>query len=414
MRVDFARLNHILIPDTKTGRDKFRQGRFAFLARPLERWYRGGTDVGRVLWVLWLIVGAFGLEVRENAVHILWCGLTGLLVAGWALRRFYALDEVSVRVEHAPRVREGERLDVTFVLENRGDRDHFAIAIDGPLLPWDGRYLSRQSGLQHLAAGATERAIIPLEFVARGEHHLDPFHVAATVTFGLTFGPTIETAGLRFLVLPRLAKIARLDLETTARHQPGGIALASQTGEARELIGLRPYRPGDPVRDLCHRAWARTGTPVVREYQQEYFTRLSLVLDTDLGAADRPTLEAAIRVAAGVLAHLVRGDVLVDLMIVGGELHRLTLGRSLGRLEQALDLLAVVEPGATFEAAPTLSLIAPHLDRLSSVVIVALADDPERRRVEAEIRRRGVGCRTIVIGQDVSVEAVEREEAITL
>ncbi len=414
MRIDFARLNHILIPDTKTGRDRYRVGWLGAIGRPLGRWYRMSTPVARVLVALWFIVGAFGLEVRENAIHVLWCALTGLFVAGAIVRRFYALDGVTIRVEHAPRVRVGERLDVTFSLENRAARDHFALAIDGPLLPWDGRYLDGHSGLRHLPAGATERVIVPLEFVARGEHHLDPFHVAAKAALGLTFGPTLETSGLRFLVLPRLANVTRLDLDATVRHQPGGIALASQTGEARELIGLRPYRPGDPVRDLCHRAWARTGAPVVREYQQEYFTRLSLVLDTDLAAADRATFESAIRVAAGVLAHLVRGDVLVDLMIVGGELHRLTLGRSLGRLEQALDLLAVVEPGARFEAARTMSLLAPHLGRLSSVVIVALADDEPRRRVEEEIRRRGVGCRSIVMGRDVTVEAVDREEAIAL
>lgn len=413
MRIDFARLNHILIPDTKTGRDRYRRGWTGAIARPLERWYRGSTPVGRVLAALWLIVGAFGLEVRETSIYFLWCALTGLAVAGLLVRRFYALDGVTVRVEHAPRVRVGERLDVTFTLENRSGRDHFALAIDGPLLPWDGSYLAKRSGLGHLPAGATERVIVPLQFVARGEHHLDPFHVAATAALGLTFGPTIGTAGLRFLVLPRLARVTRIDLDTTVRHQPGGIALASRTGEARELIGLRPYRPGDPVRDLSHRAWARTGVPVVREYQQEYFTRLSLVLDTD-ASADRATFEAAIRVAAGVLAHLVRGDVLVDLMIVGGQLHRLTLGRSLGRLEQALDLLAVVEPGAPFEAAKIMALLSPHLDRLSSVVIVALADDEPRRRVAEGIRRRGVGCRTIVMGRDVTVEAVEREEALAL
>lgn len=413
MRIDFARLNHILIPDTKTGRDRYRRGLIGAIARPIERTFRALTPAGRILSTAWLIVGAFGLEVRVAQIYLLWCAITGALLAGFLVRRFYRLNDVQLRTEHPPRVAIDERLDVTLVLENRTDRDHYAIAVDGPLLPWDGRYVGTREGLPVVEADSVGRVVVGLAFAARGEHHLDPFHVASICPLGLTFGPSLASGGLRFLVLPKIANVVRIDLDRTVRHQPGGVALASHTGEARELVGLRPYRPGDPIRDLAYRAWARLGVPVVREYQQEYFTRLGLILDTDATVGD-PRFEAAIQLAAGVLAHLVRGDVLVDLMIVGGSLHRLTLGRSLGRLEQALDLLAVVEPSDTFDAETTLGLLSPHLDRLSSVVMVAMHDDEPRRRVVDEVRRRGVGCRALTIDTDVTVEAIESGEAISL
>jgi hypothetical protein len=106
--------------------------------------------------------------------------------------------------------------------------------------------------------------------------------------------------------------------------------------------------------------------------------------------------------------------VLVDLLVVGGSLHRLTLGRSLGRLEQALDLLAVVEPSDTFDGERTMALLSPHLDRLSSVVVVTMKDDEPRRRVVDEVRRRGVGCRALTIDRDVTVAEIQRGEAIAL
>ena len=37
------------------------------------------------------------------------------------------------------------------------------------------------------------------------------------------------------------------------------------------------------------RSWARTGIPVVREYQEEYFSRVGVVVDTDKEAADEFT-----------------------------------------------------------------------------------------------------------------------------
>ena len=64
------------------------------------------------------------------------------------------------------------------------------------------------------------------------------------------------------------------------RHQPGGIALTSNIGESPEYIGNREYVPGEPVRRIDFRSWARLGKPVVREFQEEYYCRIALVLDT--------------------------------------------------------------------------------------------------------------------------------------
>src|SRR5690606_26014556 len=118
-------------------------------------------------------------------------------------------------------------------------------------------------------------------------------------------------------------------------------------------------RPGDAVRDLHARSWARTGVPVVREYQQEYFTRVGVVLDTDIEDAER--LEAAVELAAGVIAHLSRGEALVDVLVVGDRVHELLVGRSLGYLDQALELLATVERGPRFRADDLLRQLHPHL-----------------------------------------------------
>src|SRR6185437_10313511 len=137
------------------------------------------------------------------------------------------------------------------------------------------------------------------------------------------------------------ARVLGLATPPGARYQPGGVALASKTGESMDLLGVRPYRPGDPVRLLHARTWARTGTPVVREYQEEYFSRIGVIIDA---AAPSPrVLEAILQLAAGAVAFLSRGEALIDLLVVGERVHDLTIGRHLGFLDQALDLLACVE-----------------------------------------------------------------------
>jgi uncharacterized protein (DUF58 family) len=51
---------------------------------------------------------------------------------------------------------------------------------------------------------------------------------------------------VKVYVVPRVANVARLPPIVATRHQPGGVALASKAGESMDLLGVRPYRPGDP------------------------------------------------------------------------------------------------------------------------------------------------------------------------
>jgi uncharacterized protein (DUF58 family) len=249
------------------------------------------------------------------------------------------------------------------------------------------------------------------------------------VPLGLSMGRPVPSTGCRFLVVPKIARVERLALPTGRRHQPGGVALASKTGESMDLLGVRPYRAGDAVRDLHAKSWARLGVPVVREYQEEYFSRIGVVLDTDLAAAEEAgakdperLLEAAISLAAGVVANLSRGEALIDLLVAGDRVHELTLGRSLGFLEQALDLLACVEPGPRLAPGALVERLATHLSRLSCVIVVALGRD--EGELAERIRGHGVACTVIAVGdrsdvrdresKTVAVESIERGEALSL
>ena len=421
--MNFARLNHLLIPSTKTGRDRLRTGRWAWLARAIEGVFRAFTKEGRALIVFWLICGGLGLEVRATQVHLLWCALTGVFAVSLVLRRFYGMGGVMVRIEAPERIAQGEVINIDLVVSNEGGEEITGVRVEGPLLPWDGTYVGAAPTLPVLKRGETVRLTVKIRFVERGEHHLDPFALSRVVPLGLLAGPNMKSKGIRFLVLPKVAAVSQLDLPMNMRHQPGGVALASQTGESRELGGLRPYRPGDPVRDLHHRAWARFGVPMVREYIQEYFTRVGVVLDTDRRAVDEETFERGISLAAGVLAHLSRGEALIDLLVMGEKLHQLTMGRHLGFLEQGLDLLACVDAGGPLRVERILAMLSPHLGRLSSLVVITLRWDEVRQRLVDELRRHGVGVTVLTIDDEtelsrdpkrVSRSAIERGEALAL
>ena len=425
-KLDFARLNHILIPTTKAERDRYRVGKLALALRPLVGIYSSLTDEGRFAFVVALVVGAMGLDVRRTDVHVLWSVLASLIYASLVISRFFRLDDVKVVMTAPRRVTVGEPITITITCTNNGTKTRHGLRISTPFLPWDGAWVTPRATIREVLGGKSARIDLKASFSKRGEHHLDPFHAGALVPLGLTVGPQIGTSGCKFLVVPKIASVARVRTAIGRRHQPGGVALASKTGESMDLLGVRPYRPGDPVRDLHARSWARTGAPVVREYQEEYFSRIGIILDTDRAIADPRHMEAAISLAAGVVAHLSRGEALIDLLVVGDEVHSLTVGRSLGFFDQALDLLACVEPGPALSPENLVRRLSPHLPRLSCVVLVALRWDDARRTLVQRVQGFGVGCTAVLVTPDglrapggdevtaVSVDAVLRGEALSL
>jgi uncharacterized protein (DUF58 family) len=426
MQVNLARLNHILIPTTKAGRDRFRASLLGRLLRPLGSVYGALSDEGRVLALAAFAVGGFGLDVQSTVVYLLWCVLGGVLLASLALTWRHGLEGVTVEVDAPRRVTLGEPVTFSVVVRNEGPgaRDRHAVRVHGPFLPWDGTWTGPTREIAVVPKGSVTRADLAARFSARGEHHLDSFSASAVVPLGLAQGRAASSPGVKFLVVPRIARVVRLTTPPGSRYQPGGVALASKTGESMDLLGVRPYRAGDPVRLLHARSWARTGTPVVREYQEEYFSRIGVVVDA--AAPDARTLEAILSLAAGVVAFLSRGEALIDVLVVGGRVHDLTIGRHLGFLEQALDLLSCVEqqprripPGELVDR------LSPHLARLSCVVAVTPTWD--EGALAERVRASGVACTTLVVGkgsvdraargasvQRVPIEGIERGEALSL
>lgn len=407
-KIDFARLNHVFIPSSSEARDRLRRGAIGRAAAPIAWAWGSLTDEGRTLAPVTLLVGALAVDVRETAAYALFCALVGLLVGSLAAARGLRLDGAVVRVDAPRRVTLGQ--PVTFAIAVRAAGARALLRVRGPFLPWDGAWLARAPAEIALAPGRDARATMVARFAARGVHHLDPFTAAAIAPLGLACGPRASSDAVKVTVVPRVANVVRLSSAVAARHQPGGVALASKTGESMDLLGVRPYRPGDPVRDLHARSWARTGFPVVREYVQEHFTRVGVVLDTDV--EDPDLLEASIELAAGIVARLSRGEALVDVLVVGERVHELVLGRSLGTLDQALDLLATVERGPPLRAIALARRLEPYLERLSSVIVVAHGAGGEGALFEAEARRRGVAPTTIVLDAELA-RAVCANEPLT-
>ena len=350
--MNLRELNYILIPKASASWDRWEQSRTGRILQPFLDVLGSATTEGQVLFVAMLISGAAGIDVRFSHLYLVFSGLFGLLVAALLLRplAFVGADELSVAVEHPARVVSGEPLTLTLVLRNTGRRSLYALRASGPFLPWDGSYLSARPAVQVLEPGREARVSLQARFLVRGQRSLGPFAVGSIRPLGLARGNRRRTSPLRFTVLPRLVPVAEMPLPPW-RHAAYGSPQAQTSGESFELLGVRPYRPGDRPRDLHARASARHGEPIVRELRQEVFRRAGVIVDLS-GDAKREVVDASLGLAGGMVEWLAARQVVVDLCVIGRRLSQVTVGERVGPVDAAWELLALVEPGEPVEGDP--------------------------------------------------------------
>jgi uncharacterized protein (DUF58 family) len=242
----------------------------------------------------------------------------------------------------------------------------------------------------------------------RGRYLLRGPTVQATDPLRLALTRELALPDQVLLVYPRFYSMDHFMVPGGRRYQPGGVPLASSTGDAIEFVGTREYREGDPLRNVHWRSWARLGKPVVREYQEEYFCRIAVILDTFLSAkptpAEEKTFEAAISVTASVADYLSRGEYLVDVLAAGPDIYEVSAGRSLAYLENILDVLACLKPCPQ----PPFQAIGPYLfeklAQTTTVVAVLLDWDQPREDFLRRVKALGTAVRVLVVHEGLTRE----------
>jgi uncharacterized protein (DUF58 family) len=221
--------------------------------------------------------------------------------------------------------------------------------------------------------------------------------IARPDPFGLFRAFARTVAQDELLVLPRRYPVPQIQLPGSRRYQQGGVALASSVGDAQEFFALRDYRPGDPLRHIHWRTWARQGKPVVKTYQDEYFVRHGLILDTFIDTLEDPVFEDAVSVAASFTYSIQQQDALLDLMFVGTEAYRFTTGRNLSSIDSMMEILACVPPCLDKPFGELQRLVVHHASQLSGAICILLAWDETRRTFVETLRAMGVPLLVLVV-----------------
>lgn len=324
--------------------------------------------------------------------------LWALAAAGMLLLR----PKVRLKAYYAPRVCAGETMPVDVEVEQLARLAQVELYVLAHKLP-EAVDCQPEDGvaLPPLSRGQKTRVRLGLLCNKRGVYRLRGFRVESGFPFGLLRAARVFAEESPLVVYPRFTPLGRMGLPVGVKHHPGGVLLAATLGESMEFIGDREYREGDSMRDIDWRATARLGRPIVREYREEYFMRVAVILDTHVprkaDAVAHEGFERAVSVAASVADYMARQDYLVDIFAAGPKLYRLTAGRSLAYLDQILDILAAVEemPEEPFQ------LIEPELlaslAQITTVICVFLDWTESRRAFVRNLGSMGCGVRVILV-----------------
>jgi uncharacterized protein (DUF58 family) len=231
----------------------------------------------------------------------------------------------------------------------------------------------------------------------RGKLRFTAISISVPDPFGLVRRHREVVSEEQVLILPKRYPVEHLELPGKMQYQAGGVSLATAVGQAEEFIALRDYRRGDPLRHIHWKSLGRTGKLIVKEYQDEYFVRHALLLDTFLDLPDAELFEEAVSVAASFATVIPNQESLFDLMFVGPQAYCFTSGRNVGQVEEMLEILASVQPCTTSSFETLSILIRRHAAQISGCVCVFLRWDDERIELIKKLRSMGVPCDVYVV-----------------
>ncbi|MFF2273234.1 DUF58 domain-containing protein [Agromyces sp. NPDC058136] len=275
-------------------------------------------------------------------------GLFEVILLGWAFliliaaAAFWLVGRGAGQVRlvlPTPRVVVGEHAEARLVAVNPGRRRFGGVQLE---LPVGSAVVERV--LPGLPRGGEYEVQFRIPTDHRGIVPIGPARTVRADPIGLMRREIVwsETAELK--VHPRTVPIAALssgfirDLE--------GSPTRDLTTSDIAFHALREYVPGDDRRFIHWKSSAKTGTFMVRQFEESRRSRLMVVLDLDAGAyADDAEFELAVSAAASVGSRAIRDARSVSFVISGRQSGRTGAMRELPTVsrDRLVDALCVVE-----------------------------------------------------------------------
>ncbi len=384
-------------------------GALARARRTIER-RTGLTWSGLALVVVMVLCWLLGRVVGGRPLYLISYGLLAVLIFSFvAGRRPLALE--GERSAARPRLSEGETVEMTVVLHAGRRLSTFILEERMPAALGD----TVRVPVPVAEAGAPVAFTYPLTARRRGSYELGPLVVRWGDPFGLTRREAVLADTVELLVHPGVEMAEDRPLTRMFEDPPVRPPISRPWPQGLEFYGMRRYSPGDDIRRIVWRAYARTGQLLVREAEQGITDRVTVLLDQDAAnhTSGNPSasFEAGVKAAASVgVRHLRDG---FSITLEGSQAPLLAPLRSSSARVEYLDALARVERVRNAPLHEAIQRTAARVARNQHLVLITPRLDPKAAAALDLLLQRGLSVLVVALlyGEE-SFDSLARASAL--
>ena len=243
-----------------------------------------------------LLFGA-GATAQAGWLFLLAAGTMGFLVGSlFVARNLNAALERS----HPPTARVGDDVRVTLTVKNDGRRALPFMRVEDKHDAFEPLYAVSE----RLRAGESGEIEAMRRVVRRGVFGTGEVKMTTAAPLGFVRRERTAQVDSGIIVAPRWVDLPTFPILEPSSSPMEQLHERARTGAGQEYVGVRDYRAGDPARWVHWRSSARRDQLVVREFEQEVSTPISiLVAGSDTGDAPDSAFEAVVSAAASVALY---------------------------------------------------------------------------------------------------------------
>ena len=330
-----------------------------------------------------------GGTAQSGWLFVLAAGVLGLV--GGSLLVRHPLKEIAVRRTVPSRVRVGDEVRVESIVENRSRRMVPLFTLDDRIAAFD----HTRVGVSRLAPGESAQAGSLRVAARRGRFHGGGVTLISGAPFGLMRSRVDLDVASPTIVVPRWVQLRSFPLLEPSSSPSDVVHERPRAGGGEEFLGVRGFRPGDPLRAVHWRTTARAGSLIVKEYEQEMSSRAALVLaGAEHEEGPDSSFEMLVSACASVgLYALSTGHAIHVLTARGDEVDELVDPSSNG----LLDWLATVEP-TDVALEPLAEEALSRIGRRGTVVLFTTSGGASGSSIGRALTRiERVGARAVLV-----------------
>lgn len=415
-------------------------------ARMRQHWMHRITALGWWTLVFALGFGFFGLDTNRSLAYQLFAAIAGILLIGLATSFWFRPKVVASRLLPIM-VEAGKIATYSVTVTNQGKRPLGGVRLldmAPPFAPDVEEFVTtaepgeaKRNGFDRffryyrwawlaerrlvredcwsepfdLFPGESVKVELAFHALRRGRAEFSNLKLTRLSTFGIFRGlGRVDAPVDKVMVMSMMVEVPPEMLGSGARYQLGGDSPHQSLGQSDEFHGLRDYRPGDPLQHVHWKSWARIGKPIIRQFENTFFPRYGLIVDSHLpdygkGSA-RPlteTFERSMVLASSLAARYDARETFLDVLVTGQQVVQVTSGPGHSNTRHVIEVLSGLQltEGDQVNGESTLrAKVRQHGRSLSGCWVLLIDWGGWRTDLINDLQALGVEARVLVLRTD--------------